>query len=400
MPYHLIRPLLFSLDAETAHRLSLRLLNLFGDWLPAPAPVDPAPQPVEVMGLRFPNRVGLAAGLDKNGEVIDALARWGFGFLEIGTVTPRPQPGNPRPRMFRLTQKEAIINRMGFNNDGVEKLLANCRAARYDGILGINIGKNFDTPIEAATGDYLLAMEAVYPRASYITVNISSPNTENLRTLQSDEALETLLSALILRREELAERHGKRVPLALKIAPDLKPLQVQGIADAVRRHRIDALIATNTTISREGVVGEAGAEQQGGLSGTPLFELSTDIVRQFATLLGGEVPIIAAGGIMRGEDARAKLEAGASLVQIYSGLVFRGPNLVRDCVAATAQWQPPLVDEDVHLSGAPIPEEDALAAGAPDALPEGDAPQTPIEAAAPAAAESISDLPETTPPTP
>lgn len=338
--YDLIRPLLFSLDAETAHHLTLRLLNLAGRWLPPAERPAKGAQPARVMGLEFPNRIGLAAGLDKNGEAIDGLARLGFGFLEVGTVTPRPQPGNPRPRLFRLPQQQAVINRMGFNNGGVEKLLANCRAAAYSGILGINIGKNFDTPIDAATGDYLLAMEAVYTRASYITVNISSPNTENLRTLQSDAALDGLLAALTQRREELADRHGKRVPLALKIAPDLNELQVQGIADAVRRHRIDALIATNTTISRSQVAGVPGAEQQGGLSGAPLFEMSTEVVRQFATALAGEVPIIAAGGVLTGEQARAKLEAGAQLVQIYSGLVYRGPALVTECVAATADWQP------------------------------------------------------------
>lgn len=338
MLYPLARPLLFSLDAETAHELTLAALNLSGRVLPAgrPAPADP----VEVMGLVFPNRIGLAAGLDKNGEAIDGLARLGFGFLEIGTVTPRPQPGNPRPRLFRLPEVRGIINRMGFNNHGVDVLVANVKAAKFRGILGINIGKNFDTPIERATEDYLACLDKVYPLASYVTVNISSPNTKNLRQLQGESELDALLGALKERQTRLADTHGRYVPLALKIAPDLEPAQVANIADALRRHRIDAVIATNTTISRDKVQGVRYAEQQGGLSGAPVFEASTAVVAQLAATLGGELPIIAAGGVLDGRCARAKLEAGATLVQLYSGLIYRGPELVGECVQATAEFHP------------------------------------------------------------
>jgi dihydroorotate dehydrogenase len=287
--------------------------------------------PTTVMGLSFPNRVGLAAGFDKNGAAIDALAAWGFGFIEIGTVTPRPQPGNPRPRLFRLPQAQAVINRMGFNNHGVDALVANVQAARYRGILGINIGKNFDTPIEQAAADYLICLDKVYACASYVTINISSPNTQNLRKLQDAAALDALLGALKTRQAELAQRHGKYVPLALKIAPDLDDSQIVEIADALRRHRIDAVIATNTTLAREGVARLPHGDEAGGLSGAPLFEKSTAVLRQLASVLAGEVPIIAAGGITDGEKALAKLAAGASLVQIYSGLVYRGPGLVAEC---------------------------------------------------------------------
>ncbi|MDO9598153.1 MAG: quinone-dependent dihydroorotate dehydrogenase [Azoarcus sp.] len=334
MLYDIARPLLFSLDPETAHEFALASLHITGRVLPAGRP-EPA-DPVEVMGLSFPNRIGLGAGLDKNGEAIDGLARMGFGFIEIGTVTPRPQPGNPRPRMFRLPEVKGIINRMGFNNHGVDALIAHVKAARYKGILGINIGKNFDTPIENAADDYLIGLEKVYPVASYVTVNISSPNTKNLRQLQGESELDDLLGRLKSAQTRLADTHGRYVPLTLKIAPDLEPEQVVNIADALRRHRIDGVIATNTTISRDKIQGVRYAEQQGGLSGAPVFEASTAVVRQLADALGGELPIIAAGGVLDGRGARAKIDAGASLVQVYSGLIYRGPALVRECVRATS----------------------------------------------------------------
>ena len=296
--------------------------------------------PVDVMGLKFPNPVGLAAGLDKNGDHIDGLAALGFGFLEIGTITPRPQPGNPRPRLFRIPEKQAIINRMGFNNEGVDKLIANVKAANFPkkgGILGINIGKNFDTPIEKAVDDYLACLEAVYPLASYITVNISSPNTKNLRELQKDEALDALLAPLKKAQARLADQHGRYVPMALKIAPDLESEQITGIADLLRRHRMDGVIATNTTIARTGVEGMKHAEETGGLSGAPLFKASTEVVRQLAGALKGELPIIGVGGIMSGEDAAAKIAAGASLVQFYSGFIYRGPDLVNEAARSIAK---------------------------------------------------------------
>lgn len=336
MLYDIARPILFSLDAETAHEFSLAALNLAGRILPAGKPVPS--DSVEVMGLSFPNRIGLAAGLDKNGEAIDGLARFGFGFLEIGTITPRPQPGNPRPRLFRLPEVRGIINRMGFNNHGVDALVANVGAAKFKGILGINIGKNFDTPIENAADDYLACLDKVYALASYVTVNISSPNTKNLRQLQGESELDDLLGRLKERQARLADKHGRYVPLTLKIAPDLEPAQVINIADALRRHRIDGVIATNTTISREKVQGVRYGEQQGGLSGAPVFEASTAVVAQLAQALAGELPIIAAGGVLDGRGARAKLEAGAQLVQVYSGLIYRGPSLVQECVNATADF--------------------------------------------------------------
>lgn len=332
-PYALLRPFLFALDAEQAHELTLSLTALSGLLPASPAPGGHG---VKVMGIEFPNRVGLAAGLDKNGVAVDGLARLGFGFLEVGTVTPRPQPGNPKPRIFRLEDQEAIINRMGFNNGGIDALLERLRTVRYKGILGINIGKNFDTPIEKATDDYLIGLGKAYGTASYITVNISSPNTKNLRQLQGESELDALLGALKQRQMALADRHGKHVPLALKIAPDLDAAQIANIADALRRHRIDAVIATNTTLGREGVEHSPHAGEAGGLSGAPLFEKSTEVVRAFAAALAGEVPIIAAGGITTGERAKAKLDAGASLVQLYSGLIYRGPKLVAECLDAIA----------------------------------------------------------------
>ena len=338
MLYDLARPVLFALDAETAHDLTLTGLRAAAATRLLPACPVPQGPPVRVMGLDFPNRVGLAAGLDKNGCCIDGLAALGFGFLEIGTVTPRPQPGNPRPRLFRLPERQALINRMGFNNDGVDALIAHVRRARYRGILGINIGKNFDTPIERAADDYLAGLRKVYELASYVTVNVSSPNTKDLRQLQGESELDSLLGALKGEQAQRADRNGRYVPLALKVAPDLDTAQIGSIAGALRRHRIDAVIATNTTVSRQGVEGLPHAEEAGGLSGAPLFARSTEVVAALAQQLQGEIPIIAAGGIVDGKTARAKLEAGASLVQIYSGLIYRGPALVREAVAATRSF--------------------------------------------------------------
>ncbi|MDE2598964.1 MAG: quinone-dependent dihydroorotate dehydrogenase [Rhodocyclaceae bacterium] len=332
MPYSLARPFLFSLDAETAHEFTLNTLRRTQGLMPTCAP---AGRPVNVMGIDFPNPVGLAAGLDKNGECIEAWGKLGFGFVEIGTVTPRPQPGNPKPRMFRLPEAMGIINRMGFNNHGVDNLLANVAASKFKGLLGINIGKNFDTPIENAADDYLICLDMVYAAASYVTVNISSPNTKNLRQLQGESELDALLGALKAKQTELADKHGKYVPLTLKIAPDLDDAQIVNIADALRRHRIDGVIATNTTLSRNGVEHLKHGNEAGGLSGAPVFEKSTAVVAALARALAGELPIIAAGGITDGAKARAKLNAGASLVQLYSGLIYRGPALIKECVAAT-----------------------------------------------------------------
>ena len=341
MLYPLIRKFFFALDAETAHGMGMAgmgFLNSAGVacLLAKAVPADP----VEAMGLKFPNPVGIAAGLDKNGDHIDALAALGFGFVEIGTITPRAQSGNPKPRLFRIPERQAIINRMGFNNQGVEQLLANVAAAQFPkrgGILGINIGKNFDTPIEKAADDYLICLDRVYNAASYVAINISSPNTQNLRDLQKDEALDALLGSLKQAQVKLAERHGKYVPLALKIAPDLEDRQIQAIADLLRRHRIDGVIATNTTLSRAGIEGLPHAEQTGGLSGAPVFALSTAVLKKLATALAGEVPIIGVGGIMTGQDAAAKIEAGAKLVQFYSGFIYRGPDLVSEAAAAIAR---------------------------------------------------------------
>ncbi|WP_300318931.1 quinone-dependent dihydroorotate dehydrogenase [Accumulibacter sp.] len=340
MIYPLLRKFFFALDAETAHGIGMAgvdFVNAAGVscLLARSLPADP----VRVMGLDFPNPVGLAAGLDKNGEHVDALAALGFGFIEVGTVTPRPQPGNPRPRLFRLTDRQAIINRMGFNNDGVEKLLANVSAAkfaRWGGVLGINIGKNFDTPIARAADDYLFCLDRVYSVASYVAVNISSPNTTNLRELQRDDALDALLGSLKETQARLADQHGKYVPLALKIAPDLEDQQIQAIADLLRQHRMDGVIATNTTLSRAGVEGQRHADEAGGLSGAPLLAMSTAVVGKLATALAGEVPIIGVGGIIKGADAAAKIAAGASLVQFYTGFIYRGPELVAEAAAAIA----------------------------------------------------------------
>jgi len=327
--YRLARPLLFSLDEETSHGVALRASGVAALFAP-PAPAAP----VRAMGLEFRNPIGLAAGLDKNAEHIAELGALGFGFLEVGTVTPRAQPGNPRPRLFRLPERDAIINRLGFNNVGVNAFLENVRRARWNGVLGINIGKNADTPAERAIDDYELGLKQVYPHASYVTINISSPNTQGLRNLQQAELFEALLNRLTRLREPLAERYGRRVPLVVKVAPDLSPAEIQAIADAVRRHGIDGLIATNTSISRDGVEGVRHGAEAGGLSGAPIRERATSVLRAFAQALGNEVCLIGAGGIMAGADAAEKFLAGATLVQLYTGLIYRGPRLIAECASA------------------------------------------------------------------
>jgi len=338
MSYALLRPLLFALDAETAHRVTLQTLKALQRVGLAPS-TEPAPGQCarDVMGISFPNPVGLAAGLDKNGEFIDALSCLGFGFIEIGTVTPRAQPGNPRPRVFRLPQARAVINRLGFNNDGVDRLVENLRSARYRGVLGINIGKNADTPIERAADDYLACLRKVYSLASYVTVNISSPNTRDLRALQGASALDQLLGALTSEQRRLADAHGKHVPLAVKIAPDLDAAQIQAIAETLRRHEIEAVIATNTTTARDGVAGQPHSQEAGGLSGTPLAARATAVIEQLVAELKGEVVVIGVGGILDADDARRKIDAGAQLVQLYTGLIYRGPDLVSECVNALCE---------------------------------------------------------------
>lgn len=336
--YGLARPFLFAFDAERAHGLGLASLEAaYRCGLSPLLATPPRPLPTKALGLTFPNPVGLAAGLDKNGAHVDALLSLGFGFVEVGTVTPLPQPGNPRPRMFRLPQQQAVINRLGFNNLGVDVLVRNVeRAKRRTGLLGINIGKNKDTPNDHAVDDYLACLDKVYAHASYVTVNISSPNTQNLRELQKDEALDALLSAIKLRQSELAQRHGRYVPIVLKIAPDLDDAQIAAIAALLMMHRIDAVIATNTTIARDTVAGLPNAAETGGLSGAPVRAAATRVVRELARHLQNEVPIIGVGGILSGEDAREKIDAGATLVQLYSGLIYRGPELVRECVERLA----------------------------------------------------------------
>jgi len=329
--YKLISPLLFQFDAETVHDFTLNSLKTaerLGALKFYPAP--PVCQPRQVMGITFPNAVGLAAGLDKNAAVIDGMAALGFGFIEVGTVTPRPQPGNPKPRLFRVEEAQGIVNRFGFNNLGVDHLIENVKAAKYKGVLGINIGKNFDTPNENAVDDYLICMRKVYAYASYITVNISSPNTKNLRALQEKEALSHLLATLKLEQLKLAGTHGRYVPVALKIAPDLAQSQVNEIADLLMQHNIDCVIATNTTLARDMVQGMAHAEETGGLSGAPVREKSTLVIQQLSQRLQGAVPIIGVGGILSGADAVEKIAAGADLVQVYSGLIYKGPKLVHE----------------------------------------------------------------------
>jgi dihydroorotate dehydrogenase len=335
--YPLVRSHLFKMDAEDAHHLTLRMLGAAGRTGVAKLLATHGPDsPRRVMGLLFPNPVGLAAGLDKDGACIDGLGALGFGFIEVGTVTPRAQPGNPRPRMFRLPEAGALINRMGFNNGGVDQFVANVQAARFRGVLGLNIGKNADTPIERAAEDYLYCLERVYPFASYVTINISSPNTKNLRQLQGAGELDALLGALKDKQARLSDLHGKMVPLALKIAPDLDDEQIKSIAGTLLAHKIDGVIATNTTLSRTAVAGMQHGDEAGGLSGQPVFNASNDVIRKLRAEVGAEVPIIGVGGIFCGEDARSKIAAGASLVQLYTGLIYRGPELVKECVKALA----------------------------------------------------------------
>ena len=341
MSYSLLRPALFALDAELAHHLTLGSLKGLQRVGLARAPrARESACARTVMGLSFPNPVGLAAGLDKNGAYIDALATLGFGFIEVGTVTPRPQPGNPRPRLFRIPQAGAIINRMGFNNHGVDRLVENVHKTRWRGVLGINIGKNFNTPLEHAHKDYVSCLRKVYGLASYVTINISSPNTKGLRELQGGDQLDTLLAALAREREGLAENYGRRVPLALKIAPDLETGQVAVVADLVVKYGMDAVIATNTTVGRDGVSALPRGNETGGLSGAPLTTRSTGIVAELVAALAGAVPVIGVGGIMAGADAQAKVAAGASLVQLYTGLIYKGPQLVTECVDALCSARP------------------------------------------------------------
>lgn len=339
--YDKLRPWLFKLDAETAHGLTLYALGVaqrsgFTRFVAHTAPQD---LPVRAFGIDFPNPVGLAAGLDKNGAHLDALGALGFGFIEIGTVTPHPQPGNPRPRMFRLPAHDAIINRLGFNNDGVEALVRNVECAKYDGVLGINISRNFDTPNERADDDYLYCLQRVYPLASYITINISSPNTVGLRELQQADALPRLLGTLREAQEKLAAQHGPRKPLLLKIAPDLDNAQMDAIARAALDTGIDGLICTNTTIDRIDVADDKTANEAGGLSGKPLFAKSTEVLRGMAQRLENKIPLIGVGGILDGSNAAEKIEAGAALVQLYTGLVYRGPWLITECVEEIRRQQ-------------------------------------------------------------
>ncbi len=344
LPYGLARPFLFGLDPEAAHELTLdalaRTQNTPLACFYASTRID---DPVTLAGLRFPNRVGLAAGLDKNARCIDAFATMGFGFVEVGTVTPKPQAGNARPRMFRLPQANALINRLGFNNEGLDAFVANVQRARFRDknsgsgtamLLGLNIGKNAATPIERATDDYLIGLEGVYPHADYVTINISSPNTANLRSLQSDEALDTLLGALAGKRETLTAAQGRRVPLFVKIAPDLDEAQVAVIAATLKRHGMDGVIASNTTLARDAVAGLPHATEAGGLSGTPVLAASNRVIAQLRAALGAGYPIIGVGGILSAADAQTKIAAGADVVQIYTGLIYRGPALVHEAAKA------------------------------------------------------------------
>ena len=338
LPYALARPFLFGLDPETAHTLTLDALARTQRtplaWAYARRLVQ---DPVTLAGLQFPNRVGLAAGLDKNARCIDGLGSMGFGFIEVGTVTPKAQPGNPKPRMFRLPEAQALINRLGFNNDGLDAFIANVRQStfrRQGRILGLNIGKNATTPIERAADDYLLCLDGVYPHADYVTVNISSPNTRNLRELQSDQALDALLGRLAQERERLQASHGRRVPLFVKIAPDLEPEPVAHIAGILRANGMDGVVATNTTVSRTAVQGMAHAEEAGGLSGAPVRAASNQVIRQLRQALGPDFPIIGVGGILSAADAVEKIEAGADIVQIYTGLIYQGPALIEQAALA------------------------------------------------------------------
>lgn len=351
LPYAVARPFLFGLDPEAAHELTLNsiarlqhspLTCLYGE----PRVQDP----YTLAGLQFPNRVGLAAGLDKNARCIDGLAAMGFGFVEVGTVTPKAQAGNPKPRMFRLPKANALINRLGFNNEGLDAFIANVKQARFrrqSGVspmlLGLNIGKNASTPIERATDDYLTCLDGVYPHADYVTVNISSPNTQNLRSLQSDAALDALLGSVAERRELLAQRHGRRIPVFVKIAPDLEDTQVEVIASTLMRYGADGngvatsafgVIATNTTLSREAVAGLPHAQESGGLSGAPVLNASNRVIRQLRACLGKSFPIVGVGGVLSADDAVSKIQSGANLVQIYTGLIYKGPSLVWESARA------------------------------------------------------------------
>lgn len=340
--YGLARPLLFGLDPEHAHEITLGALERSQNTpLERIYRTRRIEDPVTLAGLTFPNRVGLAAGLDKNARCIDAFSAMGFGFVEVGTVTPRSQPGNARPRIFRLPARQALINRLGFNNDGLDAFVANVQRARFRRrsgtlpmLLGLNIGKNASTPIEDATQDYLTCLEGVYPHADYVAINVSSPNTANLRSLQGDEALDALLGTLMARRERLAQAQDRRVPLFLKIAPDLSTDQVDVIATTLRRHGVDGVIATNTTLSREAVQGMPHADETGGLSGAPVREASNRVIAQLRGALGPDYPIIGVGGILDAADAIAKVRAGADAVQMYTGLIYRGPGLVTQSIQA------------------------------------------------------------------
>ena len=343
IPYALTRPFLFGMDAEAAHELTMDILARGQrtplQWAWCNETVN---DPITLAGLQFPNRVGMAAGLDKNARCIDALGAMGFGFVEVGTVTPKAQPGNPKPRMFRVPEARALINRLGFNNEGLEAFLRNVQQAQFRKqtrqqrpmLLGLNIGKNATTPIENATSDYLICLEGVYPHADYVTVNISSPNTQNLRALQSDAALDALLGAIAERREALATQHQRRVPVFVKIAPDLDEAQVAVIAATLQRHGMDGVIATNTTISRTAVQGMRHAQETGGLSGAPVLEASNQVIRQLRAALGSGFPIIGVGGILSADDAVSKIRAGADVVQIYTGLIYEGPALVAKAAKA------------------------------------------------------------------
>jgi dihydroorotate dehydrogenase len=340
LPYSLARPFLFGLDPEQAHDLTLAsLARLQNTPLQCAWSQKRVADPVDVAGLRFPNRIGLAAGLDKNGRCIDGLAAMGFGFIEVGTVTPKAQSGNPKPRMFRLPEAQALINRLGFNNDGLDSFVRNVTRATFrseGGILGLNIGKNAATPIERAADDYLLCLSGVYPHADYVTVNISSPNTKNLRALQSDDALDALLAAVQARKAQLAAEHGRNVPIFVKIAPDLDEAQVGVIAATLKRQRIDGVIATNTTVARDAVKALRHGDETGGLSGAPVFAASNRVIAQLRSALGKGFPIIGVGGVMSAADAQAKIAAGADLVQIYTGFIYQGPELVAAAARALA----------------------------------------------------------------
>ncbi|AUI65493.1 MULTISPECIES: quinone-dependent dihydroorotate dehydrogenase [Glaesserella] len=329
--YSLIKKFLFNLDAENAHQFAIQSLKLLGKS-PFSLSCSLPDNPVEVMGLHFKNPIGLAAGADKNGEAIDGFAKLGFGFIEVGTVTPVAQDGNSRPRQFRLIEAEGIINRNGFNNHGVDVLIENVKKAKYNGILGINIGKNATTPIENSLDDYQICLRKVYPHASYVTVNISSPNTKNLRSLQYGDALDELLKSLKAEQALLSQKFAVYRPLILKIAPDLSSEEIASVADSLIRHQIDGVIAGNTTLSRESVAGLPFADQQGGLSGKPLDTLSTQIIRQLSQELKGRIPIIGSGGIHSVQSGQAKIDAGASLLQLYSAMVYQGPALIHQLV--------------------------------------------------------------------